>query len=260
MLSVGLKLWLVMATLATITTGYGFYRYREQQIDKLYAEAAGLPPAFRGTVEAQAAVKKLGTYRGDRTTVMLLNIALGRTSFPWADVQREAMNALAARRDPKISASLANLLQPHVISATRLAAADALQTLPCSGECIMSILHYLERVWQGEPNIEDRTTFPPGLDEGVKADLAKDQEVLYQKLYVVLRREARSTIEALCLVYGLGTDTPSRFSLTLLSRMKLREACAAVLESDRVLKQSTADLFQAPRDEVEVTLHALGCQ
>jgi hypothetical protein len=260
MLSVGLKRWLVVATLATMTTGYGLYRYREQQMDKLYAAAAGLPPAFHGTVEAEAAVKKLGTYRGDRSTVMLLNIALGRTSFPWPDIQRAAMNALAARRDPKISVSLASLLQPHLTATTRLAVADALQTLPCSGECIASILHYLERVWRGEPNYEERTTFPPGLNEGVKADLAKDQEALCQKLYVVLRREARSTIEALCLVYGLGTSTPSRFSLTLLSRVKLREACAAVLESERLLKQSTAELFQAPREEVIATLQTLKCQ
>jgi hypothetical protein len=176
------KRWLVCTTVAVVMAGYGFYRYREQQMDRWYGEASGSAPAFHGTVEAQAAVKKLATYGGNRSTVMLLNIALGRTPFEWPDVQREAMNALASRRDPKTSASLASVLQPHVPLPTRRAAADALRSIPCRGDCVRSVLHYLERVWQGEPNYEDRTTFPPGLRESVRADLQKEQDALYQTL------------------------------------------------------------------------------
>ena len=67
-----IKRLLASATVAIVTAGYGVYRFREQQMDKLYAEAAGIPSAFRGVAEAQAAVRKLGAYRGDRSTVMLL--------------------------------------------------------------------------------------------------------------------------------------------------------------------------------------------
>jgi hypothetical protein len=221
--------WLVGAALAVVTTGYGLYHHREQQMDKLYAEASGTLPAFRGTVEAQSAVKKLAAYNGDRSTVMLLNIALGRTPFTWPDVQREAMNALASRRDPKTSASLAIVLQPHIPLPTRHAAADALRNIQCTSDCVRSILHYLERVWQDEPNYEDRTTFPLGLNEGVKADLANEQEALYQTLYAVLKREPRSTMEVLYQITGLGQmlprDSGSRWSLACSSAKLARRCC-----------------------------------
>jgi hypothetical protein len=253
------KRWLAGITVALVTAGYGLYRYREQQMDKLYAEASGTPPAFQGTAEAQAAVKKLATYRGDRSTVMLLNVALGRTPFTWPDVQREAMNALASRRDPKTSDALASVLQPHIPLPTRQAAADALRNIPCTPDCVRSILHYLERIDQGEPNYENRTSFPAGLNEGVKADLAKEQQALYQTLYAVLKRESGATMQLLYQVYGVGTDAPSRFALALLPRMQFRGACPALLQSDRLLKQSSAESFSAPREELETTLHALKC-
>lgn len=260
MLAAVSKRWLVGATVAVVTVGYALYRYRERQMDNLYAEAGGASPAFHGTVEAQAAVKKLSTYRGDRSTVMLLNIALGRTPFTWPDVRREAINALASRGDANTAVILASVLQPHMPLPTRQAAADALQNMPCTGDCVISILHYLERVGQGEPNYEDRTTFPPGLNEGVKADLAKEQAALYQTLYAVLKREARSTIEVMYQVYGVGTDAPSKFGLALLSRMQFREACPEVLQSERLSKQSSAESFLAPREELEATVHELKCQ
>ena len=214
-----IKRWLAGATVAIVTAGSGVYRFRDQQMDKLYAEAAGIPPAFRGVAEAQAAVRKLGTYRGDRSTVMLLNIALGRTPFAWPEIQREAMNTLASRRDSKISPPLADLLQPHVPLPIRQDAANALRSVPCTIECVQSILHYLERVWEGEPNYEDRTVFPSGLNEGVRADLAKDQEALYQTLYAVLKREGESTMAVLYQVYGIGTNAPSKFGIIVLSRI-----------------------------------------
>lgn len=101
--------------------------------------------------------------------------------------------------------------------------------MPCTDECVRAILHYLERVMSGEPNYEDRTSFRAGLNEGVKADLAKDQQSLYGSLYEVLERERRVTLSTLVQVYGLGTDAPSTFSLTLISRMQFREACGLVL-------------------------------
>jgi hypothetical protein len=248
------------ATIALVTAGYGVYHFREQQMDKLYAEAAGIPSAFRGVAEAQAAVKQLGTYRGDRSTVMLLNIAIGRTPFAWPEIQREAMNTLAARRDPKISPALAGLLQPHVPLPARQAAADALRTIPCTMECVQSILHYLERVWGGESNYEDRTVFPSGLNEGVKADLAKDQEALYQTLYAVLKRQGESTMAVLYQVYGIGTNAPSKFGIMVLSRMQFPGGCPALMQSKKFLDQSSADSFLAPRGELAAAVRLLNCR
>jgi len=255
-----LKRALAIVVILAVAVGYVFYRYREQTIDHLYAEAAGLSPAFRGTRQAQAATKRLGTYRGARSKQMLLNIALGRTPIVWPDVQREAIEALMSRNDTGISVIFAGILQPYQPLPTRQAAAQALRSLPCTGECVKSILHYLERVLQGEPNYEDRTRLAAGLDEGIKADVKKDQQALYETLYEVLKREARATLDVLVQVHGLGTDAPSKFSLALVSDMQFREACPLVLRSDALAKRSSADSFLAPREELQLTLRSLRCQ
>ncbi|MBI1898252.1 MAG: HEAT repeat domain-containing protein [Acidobacteria bacterium] len=255
-----LKRALAAISVIVITAGYGFYRYRERRLDRLYAEAAGVPPASHGSKEAQAAVRELGKHHGAKSTRMLLSIALGQTSFTWPDVQREAINALAARNDPSISTALAHALQPHQPLPTRQAAAEALRTLPCTAECIGAVLHYLERVWQGEPNYEDRTSFSTGLNEDVRAGVAKQQDVLYQTLFAVLKREDRLTLGTLVQVYGLGTDAASRFSLALVIRMGFRQACPAILQSEQLVKQSSAESFRAPREEIEKALRSLECR
>ena len=132
--------------------------------------------------------------------------------------------------------------------------------MPGTEESVKSIFHYLERVSQGEPNYEDRTSFPAGLNESVKADIAKDQEALYQTLYLVLKQQGRLTLGALIQMHGLGTDAPSKFSLSLLARMQFREACPLVLRSEQTVKQSSPDSFLAPRKELELTVESLKCQ
>ena len=252
--------WLLISVSVAIASGYSLYQYRDRQIERLYSEAAGIPPFFRGTTEAESAVKRLGTYRGQKVTSMLLNIALGRTPFTWPQTESAAIDALANRGEPRLSESLAMLLQPQQPLPAREAAARALQKLPCDLECVESILHYLERVSHGEPNYEDRSTFSPGLSEGVKAGNRRDQETVYQSLYAALRRENRNTLVILAQVYGLGSDAPSGFALSLLSRMGFRDACPALLQSERLANQSSPELFDAPRAELAATVDAAKCR
>lgn len=242
-----------------MATGYVWHRYREQQLDRLYAAASGAPPAFQGVEHAQAAVRKLGTYRGDRSTVLLMNIALGRTQFPWPDIQGEAMKVLGLRGDAATAPAVASMLQPHVTLPVRQAAAEALRTIPCADDCVTPILHYLERAAQGELNYEDRGKLPEEISEAVKSDLTREQEAVYQTLYSVLRRESPTSNAILQRVYGVGTDAPSKVGLAIISRMQFREACAAVLESKRRLSKSSAEFFLAPREELEETIKVLRC-
>ncbi len=245
---------------ATALVGlYSLYQRRERRMDELYARAIG-----ENTVDAKAAVRELGSYRGARSTRMLLAVAEGKMPVPWFDVQVEAVKALASRRDPSVSAALANLLQPHVSLGERQAVAHALQTLPCSSECVAAILHYLERMWAGEPNSEDtvkllenpRTEFA----RRAKAYVAREHEELYQALYAVLKRENRLTLEALVQVYGLGTPEPSRFALALVARMRLVEACPALLQSQEGGAGPSSDIRVLPREEIEGTVGSLGCK
>ena len=94
----------------------------------------------------------------------------------------------------------------------------------------------------------------------MKVEVRKEQVALYQTLYGILRRERQATIVSLAQVYGLGTDAPSKFALSLLSRMQFHDACPALLQSDHLVKQSSAELFTAPREELESTLDAVKCR
>jgi hypothetical protein len=235
----------------------GFFVYRNRVMDSLYAEAAGHPQFFRSSTESQAAVKKLATYRGRRSTAMLLNIALGGSVI--LEVRVEAMKALGERNDPKVALALADLLQPHEGLNTRQAAAEVLRGLPCKDECIATVVHYLERVWRGEPNHEDRFAWRVS-SKNIVADRKKDQQVLYSTLYSVLQREKMETLGNLVKVYGIGTTGPSPFALELLSRLGLREACPFLLQSDRELEELAPEFYNAPRRELQTTIASLDCK
>jgi len=158
----------------------GYLSYRNNVMDRLFSEAGMDPRFFQGSQEAAGAVRRLATYRGQRSTEYLLALAV-QTNPVAPEVQTEAIRALRDRHDPRIAPALGALLQPHEGLDVRRAAGGALQDLPCKGECIVSTLHYLERIWRGDLNHEDRGVRPPGFEE-VKASLAKDQQALYSSV------------------------------------------------------------------------------
>jgi hypothetical protein len=250
---------LVALGAAVAIAAAGYISYRNKQMDRLYAEAAGYPQFFRGSSQSTEAVRKLAAYRGRRATEMLLDIALGHGPLVLGDTQSEAIKALGKRDDPDVALALANLLQPHEGLATRQAAATALQYLPCNTECVSSILRYLERIWLGEPNYEDRTVRPPGFQD-VTASLQKDQQALYVSLYGVLQREKVATYTNLVKVYGLGSDAPSAFALDLVSHLGLTEACPLLQQSDQAIKKLPAESYKAPRQELHGAIAALNCR
>lgn len=252
-----LKGLLALSTVVAIAVA-GYLSYRNKAMDRLYAEAAGYPPFYRGSAESAAAVRQLATYRGRRSTDMLLDLAVrGNPLAP--EAQTEAIKALGERQDPQIAVALANLLQPHEGLATREAAAAALQELPCKGECIRSTLHYLERVWRGDPNEEDRTVFPSGT-ENLRASQQKEQQALYGTLYSVLQREKVETLTNLAKVYGLGSEDPSPFALDLVSRLSLHEACSLLMRTDTLIKDSPHGLYSNPPKELQAAIASLRCR
>ena len=249
------RLLALSAVVSVFIAGYLFYR--NKAMDRLYAEAEGYLPYYRGSRESQDAVKKLATYRGRRSTSMLLYIALRHNPLA-PEAQTEAIKALRERQDSEIAAALANLLQPHEGLRTRQAAAAALKDLPCKGACIRSILHYLERIWRGELNYEDSILHAGS--EDVAASLREDQKVLYGTLYSVLQREKSETLANLAEVYGLGSVNPSPFALDLVSHLGVHEACQYLLQSDRQLKDLSLESFKAPRQELQAAIGSLSCR
>jgi hypothetical protein len=249
----------LVGALVAIGAGVFVYdNYRSGVMARLYAEALGYPPYYRGSKESQTAVKILAAYRGRHSTAMLIDLASRQNPLA-PGAQTEAINALRDRKDPEIATALANLLQPHEALSTRQAAATALKGLPCKGDCIRLVLHYLERVMRGEPNEEDRIVFPPGT-ENLKADQQTSQQVLYDTLYSILEQEKIETLTDLVQVYGLGSEDPSPFALELPPRIQLREGCPYLLQSDQSIKISPSGLYTSPPKDLQVAITSLNCK
>ncbi len=249
---------LLILALAVTSGLVGYLAYRNMAMERLYQEAAGYPPYLQDSRQSLEATRKLAAYHGRRATELLRGIAFGRGSLTWSDTQAEAIRALVNRGDAEAAPRLANLLQPHVGLDSRKAAAKALLSLPCKRECVRSVLHYLERISRGEMNFEDRLVFPPDSPE-VPTDLKKQQQALYDSLYLVLRKEKSETLTILTQVYGLGSNAPSTFALDMASRLQIQEACPYLIESERQLKSLSPGFFRAPRQEIHATIISLKC-
>jgi hypothetical protein len=86
--------------------------------------------------------------------------------------------------------------------------------------------------------------------------VTKDETAVYDPLYVVLQRQSKVTVPMRVIRYGLGTDTPSRFALNVLSRARLQDACPALQESYHVLEKET--YRDRERRDVGATIQAVG--
>jgi len=249
---------LLITGIAVILAAVIFLTYRNRQMDRLYAEATGDPRYIRSSDDSEQAVEKLANYRDKRSTDLLLQLAM-HGGFPGTKVQVKAIRTLGASNDPAVAGQLAYLLQPHEGLDNRQAAADALQSLPCKGECNRSILHYLQRISAGEPNYEDRTVFP-SMFQDITVNLRKDQQELYSKLYAVLNREKLETLTNLVTIYGLGSVAPSRFGIDLVTRAKMQEACPLLLKSQEAIQTQSIDTYKAPRTELSAAIASLNCK
>jgi hypothetical protein len=248
--------------LGTAVSLIGCYAYyRTLDMDRLYWRAVGYE-LFSSGVDSDpekvtAAVRRIASYRGTHSTTLLLSIATAPPGSIVPPVARsEAIGALGQRNDPEVATALAALLQPWEDLDTRQDAAKAFQKLTCQEQCLLSVLHYLERIWRGEPNVEDRLIFRiPGQQE----EEQQRQRLVYEALYSVLRKTAVPTVRDLVIVYGVGSEDPSPFALDLVARAQLREACPVLLRSDQSLKH-LQHLYAPAPPELVSAIRELKCE
>ncbi len=233
----------------------GFISYRSASMDRLFRQAMGYEPV--GSEKATAAVRKLADYKGGRSSELLLEIALIDSPIVWPQARDEAIKALSRRGDSRVSAALADRLQPHQPIATRAALSRALVEMKCGEPCISSILHYLERLAHGEPNFEDRLE-PPNSE--FKKSLESEQSEVIHNLHKVLLKEHSETVRKLIEIYGLGTENPSTFALDLVSYLDLRDACPILLQTLERLRQSPIPGYNAPLAEIRKATEQLDCK
>jgi hypothetical protein len=246
----------VLSSVVFLWTGY-----RNEKLNTLFREASGIAPDFKGTEQAGYATREIGSYSGDTAKNMLYQIASGDTAIVWPSIQTQALEELKRRNDPRISEILAGFLQPHVLIDTRKAAAQSLQSLPCDRICTIFVLQYLQRIYDGEPNYEDRgrESFGSDIDKKVKADLAVEQQSIYSILIDKLMANSQLTNSTLRHVYGLGTEAPASFALDFVAKANDKDACPTLISSKEYLSSLPEDSFVAPRDKLDKAIRLLQC-
>src|SRR5664279_2737421 len=146
----GAKRWLLIVFLINVAgLVLVVFESREAKLDALYRCAT----SQCGTRDAQAAFRQLATYRGKHAHDLIDKIAT-KPLGNFSGNQEAAIKIIGERGDTEAAEQLLPLLRPYEGLAVRHAVADALVQLPCSAECLASILHYEEGMWRGEPTPE----------------------------------------------------------------------------------------------------------
>ena len=223
-----------------------FLAYRRLPVVRLYETAAN-PES--GTETQVTAIRELSRHSDGYSMILLLRLAMNPKLDALA--RSAAISALANHPDPLISAQLAELLQPHTALALRYEVARTISQADCSIECVRSILHYLERMWEGQPNLEDWMS--QGSDPANA--LTEQQNQLIHQLKRTLIREREKTLSVLSDVYGLGSLDPSCFGIHIVDELHLSEACPGLERPylDRLVKGQTLK-------ELETAKQHLGCK
>jgi hypothetical protein len=243
-------LWTAMIVLAAVL----IVLHRRTEAEKLYPVAGGYK--LEGSSQQSTAIAELGKDASQQSTEMLLQIAMARSGFAMPEQRDQAIRALGGRKDPQIGPLIASLLQPHEDLGTRIAVAETLKRVPCNVECVSNILHYLERVYRGDPNSEDGLPLWPE----VAAKINAERKQFYLDLDAVLEDEKENTLSVLTNVYGLGSGDPSSFGLELTSRLRLSEACPLLKQTQEQLKVSQTEAYRKNLQSTAAALRSSNCK
>jgi len=143
------------------------------------------------------------------------------------EVRVEVIRILGGRSSSAdVATRMAKLIQPHAPLAVRIAVADHLQDSRCEAECVLHVLHYMERLSYGERAWED-------VGEDVGITLSEEKERLERQLTSLLLANKGFTLRVLEDIYGLtlnmespwSSPFPSKFAIQMTSRLKIVDAC-----------------------------------
>ena len=183
-------------------------------VEQLYLQTATGPGV--GDTQVQA-VRELAKLDDPRVEDMLIRIAQTATEPGRDRLSIEAVRQLRLRGSASAVPDLASLLSPDRTLELRQELALAYAQLGCPAVCIKATLGYLERIWQGELNIEERRfesvrshVSHPSMIPTLPPAVVKQQEQIYEALYQVLRRVPDETASSLSEDYDLGGPTPAR--------------------------------------------------
>jgi len=236
--TIGLGIALLIAALA----GLADVDYRQHRMNDLYRIA--INGSLAQSAEACAAVVELAGFRGKQAPELLFHLLAPQHSY-YDKRQDIALQLLAKRNDPEVTARLAELLQPYTSLWLRTEVSKALLDMECNRACTQFILFYLDRLSLGELNSEDATEHSPDFRFSLKAE----QDEVVNRLGRVLGKDQSLTVAVLTDDYGIGTSYPSRLALQLIGTLQLRTACHELIRPnvkiyDPVLRGQVQNLIQ----------------
>lgn len=175
-------------------------------------------------------VNQLATY--EESAPRLEEIA--RNSGAADENRLAAIGALSKR--PGNGEFLASLLRHQEPISIMQGVSAALLESACRTGCLIQVAKYLDGSLEGKLTADDTRRLerlPPGpMREEVKAFLIENRSEISATLQGVLKKADPSEVMNLLHgVYGLGSNRPSRFGLSLVVVMRFREACSLIDES-----------------------------
>jgi hypothetical protein len=178
----------VLAFVSTLT--FTILRLREAKQDELYEKVV----TRFDTPESHAAFNELVTYRGAHARQLILKLATDNSGFIGA-VQIHAIRFLGQTGNSETADHLARLIRPWRGLEVRAAAADGLLKLPCSAECVHSVLDYKERMARGDFSVVTM------LSKEIPNEIREKENEVDQKLDRVLLKNKRDTLRSLIDIY-----------------------------------------------------------
>ena len=225
----------------------------------LFNAASGVLPDFTDSDNARAAIRELGADPSPEAEQLLITLATRTSNIPGLNPGVDAVNELGKRGGERISGFLASLVSTQRTIDERRAAVQALRSLRCSLDCASALLDYLNRIENGELNIEDRNPpdFGADINQWVANKNKADQQQIYDMIDEILLRDVGVTSSALAEEYGLGTANPKSFAVNFAVNSKRQDFCPALIQSEKKNLEGT-DL-PAVRKELTNAIRALKC-
>jgi hypothetical protein len=164
-----------------------------------------------------------------------------------------ALDELNRLATPDAFEGIAKILAPHTPMDLREHAAELLaRSNQCSNRCIYSVLFYLYRSAAGEMAAREK-------DAKHHVEIEQRKNGIVAELDRLLARERKAAIGSLIAFYGLGTDEPSEFSLSLLRRLRVTESCPYLVKSAELQSRLAKIRPSNPASTLKL-IKDLGCE
>jgi hypothetical protein len=240
----------LIVVIAVAIAATAVLRLRDYKVDSLYSDLTAVPHSPEEEIDFVLKIAKFPTANATRKLVLISEAELNMRDgiiFPGTSIV--AIKSLHGRGGAEVTDSLARLIQPHKGLIVRQAAADEVLTRECVGDCMLQIMHYLEREMYGATAMEKQEAG----DLDYLLDRARTE--LHTTLVKIVKQNSGSAIAVLQEVYGLGAMSTSDFALEIAPAADLKESCPYLTESAQLGRR----LVRSSEPKLTAVMQSLSC-